>query len=360
MRKRLFAVMLATVIAGCGGGGGDPFVNPNDIHRIVSFGDSLSDVGTYVVGGNPYPGPAQFDAGRYTTNPGAIWTEYVARAYGNKLLPAVQGGFGVPPIFTNGLGYAQGGAQVSSTVTQDYSGALAWPVSRQVDSYIQSYGFFGPDQLVLLQGGANDIINAVLEAANGQIFPSDVPGLVVDAAIDLADQVRRIDQAGGSKIALLNVPDIGATPFGRQNPEIGPALGAMSRLFNDTLRDRLQQRAQPRGLVLIDAYAWYSDTLVNYRRAGFRVGADDVACSLPKVLDRAYFLGLPNPVNFVQQNGWALLCSGRTLTEPDADQSYMFADLLHPASRVQQLFGRYVVSQLQARGYAPFTAVDAL
>src|SRR6201999_3554757 len=51
--------------------------------QVVSFGDSLSDVGTY----SSFAGPA-FGGGRFTTNPGQIWTELVAEYYGGTLQPA--------------------------------------------------------------------------------------------------------------------------------------------------------------------------------------------------------------------------------------------------------------------------------
>src|SRR5471032_1239298 len=57
------------------------------IMQVVSFGDSLSDVGTYAYA-------RKFGGGTYTTNPGAISVAVIAEHYGSGLTPALTGGFG--------------------------------------------------------------------------------------------------------------------------------------------------------------------------------------------------------------------------------------------------------------------------
>jgi len=52
--------------------------------QVVSFGDSLSDVGTYAYA-------RQFGGGAYTTNPGAISVQVIAEHYGSRLKPALTG-----------------------------------------------------------------------------------------------------------------------------------------------------------------------------------------------------------------------------------------------------------------------------
>ena len=67
---RLAAIGVAVVLASCGGGDSGPA-----FQSIVSFGDSLSDVGTYKVGTI-----AAIGGGKWTVNgPDARnWTEVVA------------------------------------------------------------------------------------------------------------------------------------------------------------------------------------------------------------------------------------------------------------------------------------------
>lgn len=342
--------MLLFLLLGCGGDGGVSSAINSRTLQTISFGDSLSDVGTYAVAGAPQVGPLVFGGGRYTTNPGMVWTQYVAQHYGDMLTPAMQGGFGTAPVARGGYGYAQGGATVATVITQDYSGALAMPVSHQVSAYLASHHAFNSSQLILIQGGGNDIIGAVRSAAAGRIAATEALERVTSAAMELAATVDRIVAAGGQKIALLNVPDIGMTPFAVRNAVLAPELSRMSKLFNDTLRAQFASQHLPQQFMMIDAYGWYADVMKRYRQSGFNVANDGISCNSSKIITEAISVGLPDPQVFLEENGAAIICSPATLTEPDADQTFMFADEFHPASRLQELFASFVEGQLEAEG----------
>lgn len=87
----IFAIVIATLAAcsGNSGGGSAPPDNPAGGVRlqIVSFGDSLSDVGTFA------PLASAVGGGRFTTNPGQVWTQLVAQYYGDTLRAAYTIGF---------------------------------------------------------------------------------------------------------------------------------------------------------------------------------------------------------------------------------------------------------------------------
>ena len=345
----LFSILLVS----CGGGGSGEFVLGLDTTRqVVSFGDSLSDVGTYEVTGSSSTGPLAYDGGRFTTNPGHVWTEIVAGRYNDKLTPAVRGGFGSPPAPAGGLGYAQGGALVASIYLQNTTGLLAKPVAKQLSDYLASHGTFNSGQLILLNAGSNDVLNAVSAACAGDIDAAAVPGLVTQAANDMGDVLDRVIANGGRKIALVNVSDLGTTPFaaGSDADGLSQDLLAMAALFNDVLLHRVDSRPRPAGLVLIDSYRWSGDMVANYRNNGFKVGNQDVACSTGKIVALGISRGLPDPASVLQQAGPALLCSAATLTEPNADQNFMFADDVHPSTRLNALFAQYVIQRLDARG----------
>ena len=77
------------LLAACGGGGDDnnnaSNTPPSGVKmQVVSFGDSLSDAGTYS------QIKLGFGGGRFTTNPGQGWTQNVAQYYGDTLQPANQ------------------------------------------------------------------------------------------------------------------------------------------------------------------------------------------------------------------------------------------------------------------------------
>ena len=93
VRTTIFSVAIL-LLAGCGGGHGGSSSSGSGTStpaggvnlQIVSFGDSLSDVGTYA------PIASAVGGGRFTTNPGQVWTQDVAQYYGNTLTAAYTSG----------------------------------------------------------------------------------------------------------------------------------------------------------------------------------------------------------------------------------------------------------------------------
>ncbi|WP_118180989.1 acylhydrolase [Paraburkholderia phosphatilytica] len=155
------------LVAGCGGGSSSnnssstPAAGVN--MQVVSFGTSLSDAGTY----SPTI-QADFGGGRFTTNPGEVWTQKVSEYFGNSLTPAFEGGFGLALSATGGLDYAQGGAMVYtggvSNTSAVIAGASEQPVSWQITEYLQQHSSFNANQIVLVEGGANEIL-ALLDSS---------------------------------------------------------------------------------------------------------------------------------------------------------------------------------------------------
>ncbi|WP_322047846.1 SGNH/GDSL hydrolase family protein [Paraburkholderia sp. J67] len=160
------------LLAACGGGGsGDnnssSATPPSGTKlQVVAFGTSLSDAGTYSE--QIAPG---FGGGRFTTNPGEVWTQKVSEYFGNTLSPAFEGGFGLPLTATGGLDYAQGGALVATGGVSNTSAAIPQasqqPVTWQLQQYLAQHGSFNASQLVLVEGGANEILGLVSNSAAG-------------------------------------------------------------------------------------------------------------------------------------------------------------------------------------------------
>jgi phospholipase/lecithinase/hemolysin len=179
--KLALPVLAAAVIAACGGNGpsaGDqtPKVKYS---AMVSFGDSLSDVGTYAVGTIKTLGGGKFTINGNNTAinealTGSNWTELIAAQVG---LPApcpymtgLEGdaskGFSVPVATNNNCNsYAQGGARVTNPIgphnkaNDPTLGALTVPVVTQIKNHLAKVGGkFKGDELVLVMVGGNDVL----------------------------------------------------------------------------------------------------------------------------------------------------------------------------------------------------------
>ena len=312
--------------------------------QVVSFGDSLSDVGTYAYA-------RQFGGGAYTTNPGAISVQVIAEHYGSRLKPALTGGFGqASVVHPEGFGYAQGGARVAGApnpgdATGD-TGELQTPLTSQVAAYLKSHTRFTAQQLVLMQGGANDVQDAY-GAWAGMIANGGDPAASLQAvepslrqaAQQLAGLVHNVQQHGATHIVVQNVPDISKAPIAniveQQLPGSAKVLRRLAQVFNTALDEALPSSPS---VLRIDAFTFIDETSENYRQLGFRFDGSNgtnVACNPANL-----------PSAFQADDTSALFCSRSTYVSPDADRIYMFADAYHPTTHLQKLIADYVVGRI--------------
>lgn len=183
MRKTSFALALLTaaVLSACGGSSpsaGDQ-TPATKFSAQVSFGDSLSDVGSYAVGGIKALGGGKFtiNGDDSATNPdltGKNWTEFVAAQLGLPApcaaLTGLQGdatkGFSVPVSNNvNCYNYAQGGSRVTVPIGPNNKalnptlGLLTTPVVTQIANHLaKTGGKFSGTELVTVMAGGNDIL----------------------------------------------------------------------------------------------------------------------------------------------------------------------------------------------------------
>ncbi|CAN7546359.1 SGNH/GDSL hydrolase family protein [Caballeronia sp. LjRoot29] len=330
--NKVRAAILAGVVslfAACGGGGGSGSSGAAapaggiDL-QVVSFGDSLSDVGTYA------PIASAVGGGRFTTNPGQVWTQDVAQYYGDTLTAAFTINLAHELSAQGGLGYAEGGSTVATPADQndfltDVIGNVEMPVNQQVSSYLSAHGSFNSGQLVLVWAGANDVLRA------GSL-PAAAP-VVQTAATALAQIVGQIVQGGATHVVVVNVPNIGLTPKGITSSDGGANLTQLSQLFNSDLNAALQANGLQGKVIQVDSYTWTDQIIANFQANGFAVSNTSTACDPAKTPDDT-----------------ALLCSPATYVTSNADQTYMFADDIHPSTRLHTLFAQYVEQQVAASG----------
>ncbi|MCC8403952.1 SGNH/GDSL hydrolase family protein [Paraburkholderia sp. MMS20-SJTN17] len=336
LRAAVFAIS-AVLLFACGGGGGGGSGGSGSgsstaagpaggvTLQVVSFGDSLSDVGTYA------PLASAVGGGRFTTNPGQVWTQDVAQYYGDTLSAAYTIDITHKLSAHGGLGYAEGGSTVATPANQydflsDVIGNIEMPVNQQVSSYLSAHGSFNANQLVLVWAGAND----VLRAGN---LPAAAP-IVQTAATTLAQLVGQIVQNGGAHVVVVNLPNIGLSPKGLASADGGANLTQLSQLFNNTLNAALQTDGLQSKVIEVDSYTWTNQVIANFRANGFAVSNTAQACDPGKTPDDT-----------------SLLCSGATYVSANADQTYMFADDLHPTTHMHALFAQFVEQQIARSGF---------
>lgn len=255
--------------------------------RVIVFGDSISDGGTYA-------DKAPEGAGKFTTNPDDVWVEVVAKGVQRDLTSHAAGG-------TN---YAEGGARVATPRPGAPGDLSRRPVTEQVADFLANDGDLGPESLVIIQGGGNDVFAT---RANGPAdTPADLETLRV-AAEGLADQVGLLIDAGAGTVVTTSVPK-----FDHYNAYYDNALAA--RNLNVLYVDMA-------GLVR-------------------EIEADPGEFGITNTTDRAC-------------KGSALesfICRPENYVTPDANRTYLYGDSVHFTGVVHEIEGDLTLAMLRAPG----------
>lgn len=246
MRQTHFALALLAAAALSACGGGSDGTSPQEqalktqFSAMVSFGDSLSDVGTYEVGTIKAVGGGQFtiNGSNTATNAaltGKNWTELMATQFGLSAPCAAQTGldgdaakgFSVPVVnHAECTSYAQGGARVSNPVGPEHKltgsalGLLTMPVSAQIALHLsRNGGKFSGTEVVFVTVGGNDALmllgqmqaqaTAIGKAAGeaegakvgAQTFITTLVGLLAKNATNPQTAAAAIGAAAGAEAA---------------------------------------------------------------------------------------------------------------------------------------------------------------
>jgi phospholipase/lecithinase/hemolysin len=202
--------------------------------EIVSFGDSLSDVGNlYVDSGRTVPSPPYFN-GRFSNGP--VWVEHLA-SHLNLSAPA--------PSLSGGANYAWGGAQTGNGLSFYDTPNLG----MQIDSYLGSHTPAGTT-LFTLWGGANDLL----------VDQGDPAPVVAN----LSGHISIIAAAGGQHFLVGNLPPLGKFPSVLSTPA-SALLDALTVQFNGLLSSELDKLQSSLGVTIyrLDAYNIYQSIFAN-------------------------------------------------------------------------------------------------
>ena len=283
-----------------------------DFSSVVVFGDSLSDAGNLSLS-PPYNSPTPL---RFTTNPGKTTAELVAAGLGDPIQASLLGG----------TDYAFGGAGVVQGV------APVPTLPQQFQMYLAANGGHADaNALYQVWGGANDIFYLTSSTTDPNALAAGTAN-VAKTELGLLGQM----QASGARyVVVYNLPNIGATPeFTALGTTVSAGVTQLSVLFNSTLNSGLAQLSNAGlNVIPVNTYGLINEVLANPSAYGFSnvttpacgVGSSSVQCG-PQ--------GSGLPYTYA----------------PGTDQTYLFADGVHPTTAAHAMLAQVVLSEIAAPG----------
>ncbi|HXZ47615.1 MAG TPA: autotransporter domain-containing protein [Usitatibacter sp.] len=320
MKKRILPALLAAALAGASAGVADAAQFSN----VVVFGDSLSDAGYYrpFLAALGLPPQVVATLGRFTTNPGPVWSELVSQFYGVTPGASNAGGF----IF------AQGGARVAQDSASTPPGSAQRPVSTQVNEYLAaSGGKADPNALYAVWIGANDIFQNLALLQAGAIDQNTLQNNVLGAAGAEVAQIGRLRAAGARYVMVFGLPDIGGTLAFAGSPANAAAVTQLSAGYNTTLFSGLAEAGIQ--AIPVDTFSLLTEVLANHAAYGL-TNVTSMACG-------------PFPPITTPSTISAQFCGPTNLVAPNADQTYLFADAIHPTTAAQAIIAQFAESLIE-------------
>lgn len=234
-----------------------------EFSNVFVFGDSLSDQGQlFAASGGLFP-PFPYFEGRISNGP--VWIESLAPRLG--LTTSLLNNFSVAGAATSNANYNE------ALLGTDLPG-----LSDQLNYFLQGLGGqqADPEALYVVWAGANDFFLP---------FDPTRPDLVIGQAVtNLATTVATLNAVGAQHIAVLNLSDMGLTPYALATGQ-SAGLTALSAGFNGVLAGALSQLGA-------------QVTLVDVFTASQQIAADPAAYGLSNVthpvFDGAAIVGNPD------------------------------------------------------------------
>lgn len=357
LKKTALAVLTALALVACGGGDDGPRYD-----KLVSFGDSLSDVGSYKTAGI-----AAMGGGKYTVNgpQSLVWIEQLASKLGLAAPCAAETGLEASNLFANLAGpvtkhpactaYGQGGSRVTDPIgpwnkallaspnpSQAFSGQLGQltvPVTTQIANHLAANGGrFSGKELVTVLAGANDVfvqadtVASATTPEQAQALGAAAVAAMAQAGVELAALVKtQIVAKGATHVVVLNLPNISNTPASRDaGPSAQALTDAMTQAFNAQLKNGL---GTDPAVLQVDLYTENTDHVANPAKYG-----------LTNVTTPACNNQFPNAPGFLAPS---LVCTTATTVAGDVSH-YLFADDVHPTPYGHSLLRDMTLKALQA------------
>ena len=274
---------------------------------LYAFGDSLSDAGNISLATlGQVPDRSIYSDGRFIN--GNVWVQDLAQ---NLHLPAVK------PSLAGGTDYAYGGAETGATSVH---AANPSDLPTQLALFDAQVPHPSPAALYTVWAGSND----VLDIANSTQTAAQQAASVQQAVTNEVGFIDGLIAHGAENLVVMNVPDLGVTPYEKARPASDAESSALAKTYNAELGAALQQIVAS-GAASID----YVNTF----------GLLDLAVSDPAAF------GLTN----VTQPVWTgnLTGGNGALTATGAAQNgHLFFDDLHPTAAGHALLADAVTQGL--------------
>ncbi|KZC16924.1 autotransporter outer membrane beta-barrel domain-containing protein [Rhodanobacter sp. FW510-R12] len=281
-----------------------------DFSNVIVFGDSLSDGGNISLASAPGIQPPL----RFTTNPGLTAAENVAAGLGFTLKPSVAGG----------TDFAWGGAGFVNNV------AAVPTIPQQLQMYLGASGGKADSRaLYQVWGGANDIFYL----SGALTDPNAIAVGAVKAAQTELGLLNGLQAAGAKYVVVYNLPNLGLTPSAAAG---GPAAQAgatqLAVLYNGVLSSGLGQLSgNGLNVIPVNTYALLNEVVANPSAYGLsNVTAPACGAGSSSVQCGPQGSGLPYTY------------------APGTNQTYLFADGVHPTAAVHAMLGQYVLATIHA------------
>ena len=301
--KTLSKAILAITLSSVG------VAHASDYSSVTFFGDSLTDGGYFKKATEALGHP---QSGQYTTNPDNTWATPFAESLGvNSVQNTYDEATGQQT--TTGNNYAIGGARSGIDLQHDkYEDTTGKPLPvystrSQVDRYLADKNIDSKG-LYTVWTGANDLFAVVSDVPNAS-------NIISSAVSDEVATVKKLHDNGANYIVVPNIPDVGLTPnfVGTPLATFGTDL---VKQYNEALYSGVKNTGA--NVIPLDTFSLVQQVAANPTAYGFS-NVTDKAC----------------------KDSSSVECGRADLDKPGAENSYFFADGVHPTGRAHRMIADY-------------------
>jgi len=284
-------------------------VPPNAVSAVYAFGDSLSDAGNASLGtAGLVPVSPPYSSGHFTN--GNVWVQDLSQ------------NLGLPPVkasLAGGTDYAYGGAETGGTPLHT---ANPTDLPSQLGQFVAAQPHPSPNALYTVWAGSNDVLGI---ANDTTLTPAQQDADIQAAVSNETSFVAGLAAHGAKEVVVMNVPDLGKTPYEMARPASDAASSVLAARYNNELASAMQTLAASGALKvdLVDTYTLLDQVVANPSAHGFN-----------NVTQPLWTGNLTDPT------------SGTLQATGAAQNGYLFFDQLHPTAQAHALLASGVMQTL--------------